>query len=428
MITTKESSSLGELIRHHRKQAEMTLVQLEQLTSVDKASISRIESGQVKRPTLVTIQKIGFVLNIPYEKMIERYIEIEERAEVLFSILKKLIHVEESIPIITKVAMKALQSSFEDSIDLVERLYNMISNIDEPSIKLALYQVIIDYSRAHGIMPYIAKGLLQTYLIERDDFTKFRSTYASGRGVLFFEDFLTSEEKGLMYYKLGVHAYYLCLFEEGIDMGRKALNATICDTRMQANTIYFLCNCYYYLGYYDQTKEYLNQYKEYSLPEVKDNVKLTEARLHSANGNHQEAIIILQENLKHCGDFTLLHVVNRLITLYLQTKNLSDIEELIQLEEKLLSIKYVTPVKKAELAHYFKLKGDYCVLTERIELGINCYLEAASRYAKVDHIAKESDCLRLIMNIHSLNKEAMDVFSTIQKLETYHDYKMKTSN
>ncbi|NBI31182.1 helix-turn-helix domain-containing protein [Chengkuizengella marina] len=427
MITTKESSSLGELIRHYRKQAEMTLVQLEQLTNVDKASISRIESGQVKRPTLVTIQKIGFVLNIPYEKMIERYIEIEERAEVLFAILKKLIYLEKNY-IITKVAMKALQSPFEDSVDLIEKLYDTVTKIDEPSIKLALYQVIIDYSRAHGIMPYIAKALLQTYLIERDDFTKLRSTYASGKGLLFFEDFLTSEEQGLMYYKLSVHAYNLCLFKESLDMGKKALHGTICDTRMKANTIFSICNSYYHLGDYKQTKEYLAKYKKFSLPEVKDNVNGIEAMLHLANGSHQLAISLLQENLRDCGDNALLHVVNLLFTLHLKTNNLSIIDELIQLEEKIFSITYVTPIKKSGLARYFRLKGDYYILTERTEEGINCYLEAASGYAKVDHIAEESECLRLIMNIHTQNKEAMDVFSTIKKLETYHDYKVKTLN
>ncbi|NDI36443.1 helix-turn-helix domain-containing protein [Chengkuizengella sediminis] len=427
MITTKANSSLGELIRHHRKQAEMTLVQLEKLTDVDKASISRIESGQVKRPSLVNIQKIGCILKISSEEIIERYIEVEERDEVLFTIFDKLIQGEKNISIISNVAMKVLQSPVVDSIELVKRLYEKVTIIEKPSIKLALFQLIINYSRAHGIMPYIAKSMLQVYLIERDDFSKFRSTYVSGKGILFFEDFLSSEERGLMYYKLGVHAYYLCIFEESVDLGRKALDAEISDNRMRANTIYFVCNCYYYLGDYEQTKKYLTLYNEYSLPEVKDNTKLIEAALHSANGKHQLAISVLQENLPYCGDDTLLHVVNLLIILHLQTKNLSEIEMLFHLERRLLSIPCVTPFLQAELAHYYKLRGDYYIVTERIEEGINCYLEAAAGYAKVDLIAKESDCLRLILNIHTNKKETMDV-STIEKLETYHNYKVKTSN
>ncbi|NDI36450.1 helix-turn-helix domain-containing protein [Chengkuizengella sediminis] len=328
---------------------------------------------------------------------------IEDRADVLFSIFNEMLQ-EESLPIITKVAMKALQSPVEDNLELVEKIYDRITAIEEPSIRLALYQVIIDYSREHGIMPYLAKGLLQAYLIERDDFTKLRSTYTLGKGILFYEEFLTSEERGQMYYKLGVHAYYLHLFEESVELGRKALDETICDTKMRANTFVAIYNSYYYLGNYEQTKKYLGLYKELPFPEVKDKPKLIEAALHSANGNHYLAISLLQDNLTKCGDDALLHVVNDLIALYLQMKNLSAIEELFQFEKKLISITYFTPFKKAELAQYSKLKGDYYILTERVEEGIDLYLEAAAGYAKVDLTSNESECFRIIQSTKAINR------------------------
>ncbi|NDI34653.1 hypothetical protein [Chengkuizengella sediminis] len=226
-----------------------------------------------------------------------------------------------------------------------------------------------------------------------------------------------------MYYKFSVHAYNLCLFEESVEMGKKALHAKISDTRMRANTIQAVCNGYYYLGDYEKAKEYLDRYKEFLLPEVKDNANVLEAMLHTAYGNHELAISILQKNLPHCGEFTLLHVVNFLFTLYLQTGNLSAIEELVQLEEKLLSITYVTPFKKAELAHYFKLKGEYFLLTEKLEVGINFYLEAAKRYSKVDLINLESECLQQITNIHTTNNG--DIVSIFEKLGTYYDNKVR---
>ncbi|NBI31187.1 winged helix-turn-helix domain-containing protein [Chengkuizengella marina] len=328
---------------------------------------------------------------------------VEDNVDIFFFILDDMLE-EENLSLITKVTKKALQSSVENSLELVEKLYDWIPIIEKPSIKLALYQVIINYSRENGIMTYLAKGLLQSYLIERDDFTKFRSTYASGKGVLLFEDFLTDEERGLMYYKLGVHAYYLSLFEEGLDLCKKALVAGITENRMYANTIYGICNCYYYLGNYIQAKEYLEQYKKFSLPEVKDNAELTEARLHSANGNTYLAISILQEKLKQCGDFTLPHVVNLLITLYLQIKNISAIKEIIELDKKITSKSYVTPVKKAESAHYSKLKGDYYILTERVEQGLNSYFKAAAGYAKIDFISKENECLRFIQGTKAINR------------------------
>ncbi|NBI29040.1 hypothetical protein [Chengkuizengella marina] len=204
--------------------------------------------------------------------MIEQYIGIEDRADVLFTILNESVE-KNNLSIITKVAMKALQSPVEDSLELVEKFYDKIDHINNPSIRLTLYKVMIEYSRAHGIMPYLAKGMLQSYLI------------------------------GVMYYKFSVHAYNLCLFKDSVDMGINALNETITETRMRANTIFAICNSYYerddfsklrstyesgkgilffkefltseeqFLENYEQTKEYLEKYKEFSLPEVEDNVK-----------------------------------------------------------------------------------------------------------------------------------------------------------
>ncbi|NDI36447.1 winged helix-turn-helix domain-containing protein [Chengkuizengella sediminis] len=328
---------------------------------------------------------------------------VEDRVDVLFSIFNETLQ-EENLPIVTKVAMKTLRSPVENSLELVEKIYDRTATIEKPSIRLALYQVIIDFSRGHGIMPYIAKGLLQSYLIERDDFTRLRLTYTSGKAILFFEEFLTSEERGLMYCKLSVHAYNLCLFKESVEMAKKAFDETIHDTRMRASTFVALSNSYYRLGNYEQTKEYFSQYKEFSFPEVKDRAKLIEANLHSLSGDYQLAISVLQENLTQYGDDSLLHAVNQLITLYLLTKNLSPIKELIQLEEKLLSITYVTPFKKAELALYSKLKGDYYILTERVEEGIDLYLEAAAGYVKVDLISKESECFRIIKGTKAISR------------------------
>ncbi|NBI31099.1 helix-turn-helix domain-containing protein [Chengkuizengella marina] len=412
-------TTLGELIRHHRKQAEMTLVQLAEAAKLTKGNLSKIESGQIKCPSYQTILKINSVLNLPLKEVIERYIGIVDKTDSLFDILDDISHNEKNIPIIEKVAIKALKSPKNDSIELVERLFQKVEGIKSSSIKLTLLKSITRFSKTHGIMPYIAKCLLKIYLIERDDFTKLRSTYDSGKVIVMeYEEFLTSEERGEMYYSFGVHAYNLYLFEESIEMCKKALNETISD-RMRANTIGAVSNSYYRLGDYKRTKKYLDQYKTFSFPEVKDNVKEIEAMLHSAHGNYQQAISLLEENLPHCGDFTLLHIVNHLIRLYLQTNNLPKIQELIELEEKLLSIPCVTPFKKSELALYFRLKGEYYILIKRVEEGINYCLESAKRYANIDLVNKEKESLSIIMNTQVINKEFMASL-TIEKVGNYY--------
>lgn len=95
-----------------------------------------------------------------------------------------------------------------DSMDAMNRLYHFVEQeINGDPLKLALYDLII--RRGHGINSFVAKALLQKYLMERNDFTKLHATYDSGRYVLHYVDFLSAEERVTLYYKLGVHAYNL---------------------------------------------------------------------------------------------------------------------------------------------------------------------------------------------------------------------------
>ncbi|RJG22596.1 hypothetical protein [Paenibacillus thiaminolyticus] len=84
----------------------------------------------------------------------------------------------------------------------------------------------------------------------------------------------------------------------------------------------------------------------------------------------------LEECLQSCGDYALLHVIKQLMILYLEKKDWASIEKLFQWEEKVISIPYNTPYKKSELAHYYKLKGDYCVSVGNIENGLNVIWKA----------------------------------------------------
>lgn len=109
---------------------------------------------------------------------------------------------------IIKVASACLHSKDMDSMDAMNRLYHFVEQeINGDPLKLALYDLII--RRGHGINSFVAKALLQKYLMERNDFTKLHATYDSGRYVLHYVDFLSAEERVTLYYKLGVHAYNL---------------------------------------------------------------------------------------------------------------------------------------------------------------------------------------------------------------------------
>ncbi|MCM3342125.1 helix-turn-helix domain-containing protein [Paenibacillus sp. MER TA 81-3] len=276
--------TIGELIHQYRRESGMTLSQLSDITGSHKGTISRIENGDVKRPEFETVHPLASALGIPFEDIVERYIEIDKRANSLQTILQTVIQ-SGNIELINKVALKFLESPSEDSYSLVERLYTLADAIEDKPIRLSLYMLLIHYSRNHGMMLFLAKGLYAAYLIERDDFTKLKATYDSGKHIIHYVNFLSQEERISLYYKLGVHAFNLRLFEDSIELCNKVLEEDPTDSLFKVNSTGILRDSHYYLGNYDLSEKYSVQYSKFNHPHVKENVLLLEAALHAKKGD-----------------------------------------------------------------------------------------------------------------------------------------------
>ncbi|MCE5171843.1 helix-turn-helix domain-containing protein [Paenibacillus profundus] len=408
-------TTIGDFIKKRRQEANLTMAQLEELTGVSKGTISKIENGETKRPDFKTIHALASTYNIPFPDIVQLYLSVEQRADVLFPILKETVISYPSLS--TKIAAQLLRDKKKESYELVEELYKFTGTImDSPSTQLSLYKLIIEYSRTHGIQPYLAKALLQQYLIERDDFTKLASTYESGKYVLYYANFLSAEERVTLYFKLGVHAYNLRLFEDSIGLCNKVVKEHTTDHKLMANSIATLYNCYFHLGRYDLFEEYLNRYSKYSYPEVKDYVKFSKALLHAKKGDTDFAISQLEECLLNCEESAMLHIVIQLLILYLKTENRPAIQKLLEFEERLSTMPYHTPYKKSDLARFYKLKGDYHFMNNDFESAIDSYLESALRYARVNDITMERECVDSILNLYIRNNEKMNVH-TLKRLQ-----------
>ncbi|WP_259391995.1 hypothetical protein [Paenibacillus thiaminolyticus] len=159
-------------------------------------------------------------------------------------------------------------------MEAVSKLYRKIDSIDNDSIKLALYNLILDYSRSHGIMPYIAKSMYQRYLIERNDFSRLKETYQNGKYILHYADFLSSEERASLYYKLGIHAYTLSNHNECIAYCKEVLKV---GGHYKADALGVLIDAYFSIGAYTESELYLLQYKNFAYPNIKENVVLMDA-------------------------------------------------------------------------------------------------------------------------------------------------------
>ncbi|WP_026010841.1 helix-turn-helix domain-containing protein, partial [Paenibacillus sp. OSY-SE] len=108
-VATKPKS-LGELILFHRQKKEMSLSKLQEAVGVDKGSLSRIEKGEIKRPDFNIIQSIAAVLDIPGDNIVEQYIEIGHKSDVIYSVLQKTLKAPSNAFLVTKIAAKFLES------------------------------------------------------------------------------------------------------------------------------------------------------------------------------------------------------------------------------------------------------------------------------------------------------------------------------
>ncbi|MEQ7053797.1 XRE family transcriptional regulator [Paenibacillaceae sp. P-4] len=395
---SKEDRLIGELIFDYRKRLRYTLPHLSALSGIPKGTISKIERGETKHPELTTILALTSSLSIPYSDVVGHYIVTERRKNVLQRLLMEAIQRGESI-VIERIAAKFLQCDSEDSYDLIEELYRITENVADDTIRLVLFELIAKYARDHGMQPFVAKALYQTYLIERIDLSKLELTFHKGMYIMNYIYFFPEEDKGEVHFKLGYHAYALQLYEKCIQLCNAVVKGFPCDRLMKARALLLICNSYYYLGNYFLAEQYLLECKKYPFEEIKENVKLNEAAILGRKGNFEQAITQLRICLKQSPSNNAIHIINELLELYLQLKDTDAIDHLITEESHMLSEQYNTPFKKSELALYFKFKAEYYILMKNYEEAIDSYMLSILHYIGVDSRIRANDCFNLLLFI-----------------------------
>lgn len=151
MESTLIQKTIGELILDTRRASNMSITQLSELSGVNRGAISRLENNDVKRPEFAAIYALSVALQIPFDTIVHYYVDTEKRSDVLLHILSVSIQQNSDIDLIRKVATKYLEAPNEDSFDLTEKLYQHIDSIEDTSIKLSIYNLIVEYSRSHEL-------------------------------------------------------------------------------------------------------------------------------------------------------------------------------------------------------------------------------------------------------------------------------------
>lgn len=383
MLAATIIRTIGELIHDTRCALNITLTRLSELSGIHKGTISRIENGNVKRPEFQTVLPLATVLHIPFETLIDYYVEVETRSDHLRSMYETALTQGSSIEQIRKVAAKYLESN-EDSFELTGKLFDSIESIKDTSIKCSLYDLIIDYSRSHGIMPFIARGMHRKYLIERNDFKRLKEIYYSGKHVLHYIDFLPQEEQIELYYKLGVHAYNLRFYHESIELCKRIVAEDGGSSPYRVYAFWVLRDAHFALGKYEESELYSLQYKQLNYPDSQEHVGFMEALYNAKKGNAQKATEQLLTFLKTCSDFFVFPATKHLLELYLLQRDFEGAKTLMENSKISLSIlDKENPLSYSEFADFLKLQGDYYLAIGDFDNFIRVLMEGILYYSKV---------------------------------------------
>jgi transcriptional regulator with XRE-family HTH domain len=409
--------SIGELIQCYRQKMNLSLSQLSEKTGIHKGTISKIEKGDVKRPEYSTICPIAKSLNIPFDMLIELHAEVDRRADTHMNVLEDAIDRSESSHLIRFIATKFLESPSDESHSLIERLFKFTSALENEQVKLILFQLIADYSRSHGIMPYLARGLFQVYLIERNDFSRIKSTYDSGRYIVQYANFLSTEDRTAYYYKLGIHAFNLLMYDQSIEWCLNVINEADSENMYYVNALGILRDSYYYLKDIEKSELYSQRYLQYDLPHVRANAILMTALINAQKGDTSLAIDQLRSFLNTCDEDRAVPALNQLLRIFLHEKRLDDIEQLLEYRIPLLTC---NPYIASRLAEYNHLKGQYFLLTGNLDLAMSSLLESARLFCQIDQSDKEKESIGKILKGH-LHNSAVLSEKALEELIKYFD-------
>ncbi|MED2001819.1 helix-turn-helix domain-containing protein [Brevibacillus laterosporus] len=371
------------------------------MTGVSKGVISKIESGETKRPELRTLKPIADVLNIPYEEIIEGYIKVEHRFGILHDFLMEVAEISKP-DLMEKVAVKFLESSKKDSVESLEDLFRITGTFRKNDIMLTLYNIIIRYARAHGESQYIAKGLYQKYMIEREELKHLEESFKVGEEVLHYVDFLSQEEKFTLYYRMALHAHNIKKYDKCVELGKMGIQEDETKNDLKESVALAMCNSF--VEFEDHASLHLHldecEKKEYHF--IVECINYYRAIILSQRGDYEKAIPLLQECLEEVKGIRRLYRLNRLLEALSKARNIELIREIIQSEENHFSFNPVTPHQYAQIGMYYKFTGNFLIENGQFDLGIEQLLQSISYYALIGSYKDIIECSKEIFYYHAL--------------------------
>ncbi|MCG7319778.1 helix-turn-helix domain-containing protein [Brevibacillus laterosporus] len=401
-------TSLGELIKEKRKDLGLSISELSRKTGVSKGVLSKIESGETKRPELRTLKPIAEVLKIPFQEIMEWYIELEHRDGILNEFLMEVAEVS-NLSLMEKVAVKFLESSKKDTYESLENLFEIAGTFGNKNVRLTLYNVIIKYSRTHGVSQYIAKGLYQKYIIEREDLKHLEESFKVGEECLHYVDFLSQEEKITLYYRMALHAHNIKKYDKCVELGKIGHAKDATNNELKERVALAICNSYFYTNKFEEMKKHLQIYEQLGYQFILKRVKYLRAIILAKTGQYQEAVPLLRECVEEEKDNNRLHRVNQLVEALLSINDVDSVQEIVEREEKNFSFDFNNVYHLSELGKYFKNKGAFLVDRGLFDEGMESYLQGMNYFSKINALNDIVECAEDIHTHHCEQGKEMNL-------------------
>ncbi|NEN85710.1 helix-turn-helix domain-containing protein [Paenibacillus elgii] len=413
MDILNHNKTISDIIFQLRKEKNLTYAELEELTGVGKPVLQKLEKGSTKRPEFKTVKAITSALPEAYQELIECYITIENRTEVLYEVLQDVLSSEKP-SLASKVALRLLENPSNETEDSLQRLYYFTQEVSESSLRLELYNVIVKYSRKHGVMNYIAKGLLQKYLIERLDLKRLEQTFQNGLEIIHYIDFLSDEEKVTYFFRMGLHAHNTKKYRECIEFCGKGMVLEKNESELKARAHLSMINSYSALKNYDKVEELLDVFEKYEYDFVYEATNITRAITKARKGEYDIAIPQLEYHLEECSQQNRLHIVDELLEIYLKIDNLDACSKLLERENEIMKTCPDDPNIYRAKGKYYRHKGHYQLTIGAIDEGVKSFASSLQYLDKINAFEEKDTCMReffycLTKNSIILNKELMDI-------------------
>ncbi|WP_081890279.1 helix-turn-helix domain-containing protein [Paenibacillus tyrfis] len=351
--------TISDIIFQLRKEKNLTYAELEELTGVSKSVLNRIERGETKRLEFKNLKAIATAFPAQYSEIMECYLEEENRINTLFEVLEEVTTCEESFLLVPKVGARILELHTVKTEESLQRLFDFTRTVNHDSLKISLYAIIIKYSRERGVPYYVAKGLLQKYLIERNDFEKLEESFQSGQEILHYTNFLSREEKTTYYFRMVLHAYNIKRFKESIQLCEEGLPLEKEDTELKARAYLTMINSYSQLKDYDAVEKHLDTFENMKNDFVIESAKITRALTKARKKEFDIAIPLLKKYMDEVSLDNKIHIADELLEIYFQLGDFKSIEEILEREKEFLPKQPLTPQKLASIGKLQRYKGYY---------------------------------------------------------------------